>query len=254
MQENASKVYAKELVSLSLCDYLSEPATVIFFSGCNFDCGYCQNWRLKKISDSKSVDLVKIKDLIRKNRLISACKITGGEPLLQLEALKALAKFVKSLGLKLGIDTNGSLPEALEEILPLLDLISIDIKTSLVPGEYSKITGLSTNIQNIRRTLAIALSSMAFIDIRMVVIPGYNDSPKIVAAIGVELKALGYDAKAKNGKASFTLVEYLPENTRNEEFKAIKNPSVESLKSLAKLLKLENVRITHRALGFYIRA
>lgn len=254
MKPSKVRVFAPEILPLSLCDYLGEPACVIFFSGCNYDCGYCQNWRLKVMSKEHLVDIEKIKDSIMKNRLITACKVTGGEPLLQLEALSELGSYVKSRGLKFGIDTNGSLPDSLKVLLPTLDLVSIDIKTTLNEDEYRKITGVGQPcVDAIRRSLEMAISSNAYTDARMVIIPGYNDSVEDVRSVSGSLRSLGFEAKARRGMASLTLVEFVPENAHSEEFRGLKNPSAENLRSLALASGLPNVRITHRTAGFYVK-
>jgi len=253
MKQGKVRVFAQEILPLSLCDYLGEPACVIFFSGCNYDCGYCQNWRLKVRSKEHLVDLDKIKESIRKNKLITACKVTGGEPLLQPEALSELGRYSKSLGLKFGIDTNGSLPEPLKLLLPILDLVSIDIKTTLNEEKYRKITGAAKPcIDTVRKSLDMVMSSDAYTDVRMVIIPGHNDSKEVVFSVAESLRSLGYEEKARRGMASFTLVEFVPENAYSEKFQELKNPSVESLRSLALASNLPNVRITHRAAGFYL--
>jgi pyruvate formate lyase activating enzyme len=253
MKPSKVRLFAPEILSLSLCDYLGEPACVIFFSGCNYDCGYCQNWRLKVRSRKHLVDINKIKNSIMKNRLITACKVTGGEPLLQLEALSELGRYVKSMGLKFGIDTNGSLPDSLKVMLPTLDLVSIDVKTALNEDEYRKITGTGRScVDAVRRSLEMAISSKAYTDARIVIIPGYNDSKEVVRSVAESLRSFGYEEKARRSMASLTLVEFVPENAYSEEFRALKNPSVENLRSLALESGLPNVKISHRIAGFCV--
>ena len=243
-------VYAGEIVPLSLSDYFGEPTCVIFFSGCNFECGYCQNWRLKKASEEHLTDIETIKNALMENKLVTACKVTGGEPLLQLDALLEIGRFVKSIGLKFGIDTNGSLPESLAKILPLLDLVSIDIKTELEEKEYRKVTGLtSPPVSAVIKSLEVAIRSDVYLELRMVVIPGYNDSVDTVRSISETLRDLGYEEKALKGKACFNLIEFVPENAFDEDFRRIKNPSVSLLRELALASGLRNVRISHRGLG-----
>lgn len=239
--------YIAEVVPISFSDYPKEPCCVIFFSGCNFDCGYCQNWKLKKQLKEHVVDIEKIKEMISKNDLITACKISGGEPLLQLEALLEIGKFVKSLGLKFGIDTNGSMPNELKKVIPLLDLISIDIKAPLKIEKYSNIIGLSNPpISSIIESLKIAIQSNAYLDVRMVIIPGYNDSVEDVKHIAKVLRELGYEDRSS--KSSFTLMEFVPENAHRKEFRNLPNPSLQKLMDLASSIELSNVKIHHRAL------
>ncbi len=245
-------MYAAEIIPLSLSDYLGEPACVIFLSGCNFDCGYCQNWRLKARSEEHLTDIERIRKAISDNKLIKACKVTGGEPLLQLDALLEIGKFVKSMGLKFGVDTNGSMPDNLSKALPLLDLVSIDLKAALDEKSYRRVTGLqSPPISSVLKSLEVAMRAEVYADIRMVVIPGYNDGLDTMKSISSTLKSIGYEEKVSQGKASFTLVEFVPENAREESFRRIENPSVSLLHHLASASGLRNVRINHRGLGFY---
>jgi len=242
--------YIGEMLSLSLSDYLGEPACVVFFAGCNFNCGYCQNWRLKKRSEEHLTDIERVKKEIKENKLVTACKVTGGEPLLQLDALEEIGRFAKSLGLRFGLDTNGSLPEALARALPLLDLISIDIKAELNEESYRKVTGLqSPPISAIIRSIDIAMRSDAYVELRMVVIPGYNDNISTIKSISKTLMDLGYEDKASRGMACFNLIEFVPENAFDEDFRKIGSPHVSLLRSLAIASRLKNARVTHRALG-----
>ena len=60
-----------------------------------------------------------------------AVSFTGGEPLLQWQFVREVASAVKSLGVKIFLETNGTLPDELEKILDAVDIISMDIKLSL---------------------------------------------------------------------------------------------------------------------------
>ncbi len=248
------KVYAPEL-TFSLCDYPGEPSCVVFFSGCNFDCGYCQNWRLKKQSPDQLADLREIEEALRRNTLITACKVSGGEPLLQPKALAELASCARSLGLKFGVDTNGSRPTELGSLIPILDLVSVDVKTKLDDREYRRITGVSLpRAEDVRKTLATVIASGAYADLRMVVIPGYNDTRDVAESIGGDLRSMGYIEKAGKGGASFTLVEFVPENAEGEGFRKLSPPPVERLKQIACWLGIPRVMIRHRSLGFMVPA
>ncbi|MEN3051459.1 MAG: radical SAM protein [Candidatus Methanosuratincola petrocarbonis] len=248
-----AEAYAPEIMPLSLCDFPGEPAIVIFFSGCNYRCGYCQNWKIREQDRSHLTRIDRIEQVLEGGKLISACKVTGGEPLLQPEALMRIAKKARSLGYKFGIDTNGTLPERLREMLPLLDLVSIDIKTALNDLEYRKVAGVDRPmVDRVVESIRIALASSAFVDLRMVVIPGVNDSLEVIRSIGQDLSRMGYGDKASAGGASFTLVEFVPENAGSREYSMIRNPSVEELARLAKAVGLRNVRVSHRALGYCV--
>lgn len=249
------KVYAPEMIPLSLSDYRGEPACVIFFSGCNYNCGYCHNWALQEKKGEHLVEVERLEEQIQKNTLITACKVSGGEPLLQPEALMEIGQFAKSIGLKFGIDTNGTLPKVLADIIGFLDLVSLDIKTALDEVEYKKVSGVEkTCMEEVKESLRLVLSSKAYADLRMVVIPGWNDSERIVSSVTSSLKDAGYLQKASRGEASLTLMEFVPENARLEILRAAANTPVETLKSIASALDLPRVHINHRALGIFIPA
>lgn len=249
------RVYAPEMVPLSLSDYRGEPACVIFFSGCNYNCGYCHNWALQEKKEEHLVEAERLKEEIRKNALITACKVSGGEPLLQPEALMELGRFAKSLGLKFGIDTNGTLPKALASIMALLDLVSLDIKTALDEVEYRKISGVEkVCTEEVKESLRIVLSSRAYADLRMVVIPGWNDSDAIVRSVAASLRDAGYAEKASRGEASLTLMEFVPENARLEALRNTVNTPPEKLKRIASQIALPRIFITHRVVGSSVPA
>ena len=119
----------------SLLDYPGHISTILFTQGCNFKCPYCHNSQLITfISDTENL-LEQAKELIenRKN-LIEAVVITGGEPLMQdFNELVDLIKWIKKQGLKIKLDTNGSRPIELKELidLNLLDYVAMDVKLSL---------------------------------------------------------------------------------------------------------------------------
>lgn len=119
----------------SLLDYPGHISTILFTQGCNFKCPYCHNSQLITfISDTENL-LEQAKELIenRKN-LIEAVVITGGEPLMQdFNELVDLIKWIKKQDLKIKLDTNGSRPIELKELidLNLLDYVAMDVKLSL---------------------------------------------------------------------------------------------------------------------------
>ncbi len=78
--------------------------------------------------------------------MIESVIFSGGEPCLQRMALITLAKHFKSKELKVGIDTNGSKPNVIRELLSLelLDFISLDIKSPFSNDVFSRVTNSKT--------------------------------------------------------------------------------------------------------------
>ncbi len=119
---------------LSLVDYDGHMATTIFTGGCNFACPFCHNAGLvTEIDTSTEVSENEIFEHLNKRRgIIDAVVISGGEPTLQL-GLIDFAKKVKALGLKVKLDTNGTNPKVIKDLieLGLVDYIAMDIKNSI---------------------------------------------------------------------------------------------------------------------------
>ncbi|MCQ2955787.1 MAG: anaerobic ribonucleoside-triphosphate reductase activating protein [Opitutales bacterium] len=140
----------------SLSDYPGEVCSVVFIPGCNFHCPYCHNKTLADDVQRDGLELPAIEAYLQKARkLISGVCISGGESTLYPSDLMLLIERFKRLGLKVKVDTNGSHPEVVRLISPLVDYIAMDLKTSLErypqlvePAEQSKlVANIKASIQ-----------------------------------------------------------------------------------------------------------
>lgn len=117
----------------TLIDYPGKVACVVFLTGCNFTCPYCHNPELamgrwpQRISHGQFLDF-----LIPRKKLLDGVVISGGEPTLHPE-LADLCRLIHDLNLPVKLDTNGSRPEILENLLDnqLVDYVAMDIKTAI---------------------------------------------------------------------------------------------------------------------------
>ena len=145
---------------LSLVDYDLKLSATIFFGGCNFRCPFCHNSSLVLNPNSvKDIPFCEIIEHLKKRRgIIDAVTFTGGEPTLFKE-LKAYIKQVKELGFLIKLDTNGSNPSVIKNLLDenLLDYIAMDIKNSLT--KYPFTCGVQINIENIIKSIEIIMNS-----------------------------------------------------------------------------------------------
>ena len=131
-------------VKTSLVDFPSHVASVVFLHGCNLRCPYCYNKELvtgtKKDYEAVSFSDIKAHLEKRKN-LLKGLVLSGGEALLS-PALENLILLAKDLGLKVKLDTNGTLPDKLKQLLTdeklKPDFIALDVKTS--PNRYIELT------------------------------------------------------------------------------------------------------------------
>ncbi len=129
----------------TLLDYPGCVAATIFTGGCNFRCPFCHNGGL--VLEPLSQQIYSEEEVLifleKRKKLLKGICITGGEPTLQADLPKFLSK-VKKMGYRVKLDTNGSKPEVLENLLAekLLDYVAVDIKNC--PEKYAMTAGLRT--------------------------------------------------------------------------------------------------------------
>ena len=125
------------IVDISTKDIPNKSTMVIFTVGCNLSCGFCHNKYLLYEDVGRDIELM---EQIKSNMLVSAVSISGGEPTLQKDLLD-LCKEIKKVGKYLSIDTNGTKPSAIKELLPYINRIALDLKGPLNSKRLVKITG-----------------------------------------------------------------------------------------------------------------
>ena len=148
------------LIKFTLIDFPGRPAAVIFTQGCNFRCRYCHNPELvyphlftETVSDEEIFAFLQ-----RRQGSLEGVVVSGGEPTLH-DDLPAFIARIKALGYAVKLDTNGSRPEMLQELIDkkLLDYIAMDLKAPL--DKYSLITGVETNPEIIRKSMDLIRQS-----------------------------------------------------------------------------------------------
>lgn len=115
----------------SLLDYPGQLAAIVFTQGCNFRCPYCHNPELVDPARfNKPLTTGRVLDFLRRRRgKLGAVVITGGEPTVQSD-LAAFVKKLKYMGFLVKMDTNGSHPEVLQNLVEqeLVDYWAMDVK------------------------------------------------------------------------------------------------------------------------------
>lgn len=169
----------------SFVDYKDNISFVAFVNNCNFDCWYCHNrWILtSKTIYTEDVILQKIAS----NKLIDAVVISGGEPTTQdTEEMISFIKKIKDLNLKVKLDTNGTNPLALEQLLPYIDFVAMDIKAPL--SKYKEVTCITDlQILNIKKSIKL-LKTFNNCEFRTTFLPNlsYDDILEISYTLGKE--------------------------------------------------------------------
>jgi pyruvate formate lyase activating enzyme len=117
----------------SFIDFPGKISCILFITGCNFTCPYCHNADLARGEYPARYASTKIIEFLESRRgMLEGVVVTGGEPTLA-RGIFDLCRSVKSLGYPLKLDTNGSRPEVLRQLLAkhLVDFIAMDIKAPL---------------------------------------------------------------------------------------------------------------------------
>ncbi|MBP3284836.1 MAG: anaerobic ribonucleoside-triphosphate reductase activating protein [Clostridia bacterium] len=143
---------------LSTVDYPGELACSIFLVGCNFNCGYCHNPSLIS-GDGNYIEKKEVMEYLKLRRdMLDAVCISGGEPTCNPD-LKDFIKEIKALGYKVKLDTNGTHPEVIEELLQekLIDYIAMDIKAS--PKKYRKVVGREVDLEVLKKSIEVIKKS-----------------------------------------------------------------------------------------------
>jgi pyruvate formate lyase activating enzyme len=168
------KAFFANILDLSTIDYPRKISTVIFFAGCNLRCRYCFNSKFLEFKDEflKNTEDVK-KHLVKNIPLIEAVIFSGGEPLLQEEALVNIAKSAKTNGLSVGIETNGTKPKVLERLLnmKLLDFVAVDIKAPFT--KYESVVQANNEVtEKISESIDVVRQSKVDHELRTTFVPG----------------------------------------------------------------------------------
>ena len=131
---------------ISSVEFHGNMSLVIFMSKCPLACRYCHNVELLEDDTQKTFEEIK-SEIDSASDFIDAVVISGGEPLMQLDAIIELFSYVKSIHLKTKLDTSGIYPEKIKKLLELelLDFVSLDIKAPF--EKYRKVTGSNVGSQ-----------------------------------------------------------------------------------------------------------
>ena len=117
--------------------FLGAKQIFIRFKKCNLNCLFCDEPRNLDVKEYGSLELVKeVKAIEASKGPHHSVSLTGGEPLLYWDFLKAFLKVLKNnRNFKSYLETNGTLPHELENIIDLVDIVAMDFKLPSSTGE-----------------------------------------------------------------------------------------------------------------------
>ena len=216
------------LQKISLIDYPNKVASVLYTPGCNLRCPFCHNWRI--VVDPKPPFLheaAALKILESRKKYVDAVVVTGGEPTMHKELPKFLAK-LKKRGFMVKLDTNGFYPEVLEECLPYVDYVALDVKTSL--EKYKQLGTKDT--AGLMRTVEILKTGKVPYEFRTTAVPEFVTAED-VERIGEMVK----------GAKNHAFQQFVPQETLDKKFEGVKPYAPETITEFAETMKkyAENV-------------
>jgi len=150
-------------------------------AGCNFQCPFCQNWR---ISQSPRTGRVVGGQAVSPEQIVGAAinydcasmSFTYTEPTIFFELAYDSAKLGRQRGLKSCFVSNGFLtPKAVETIAPYLDAINVDLK-AFRDETYRRI--MKARLEPVLTCLKALVEAGIWVEVTTLVVPEMNDSPE----------------------------------------------------------------------------
>ena len=135
------------LQKMTLLDFPGRVACTVFLGGCDLRCPFCHNYELAtgKVPPVMEEDEL-FAFLAKRKGLLDGVAITGGEPCLHRDLPDLMAR-IRELGYAVKLDTNGTHPDMLREILArgLADYVAMDIKNR--PAKYALTSGMEHGVE-----------------------------------------------------------------------------------------------------------
>ena len=159
------------LQKMTLLDFPGKVACTVFLHGCNFRCPFCHNAELLEGSLDPVMSREEFLSFLSKRKgLLDGVCISGGEPTLTA-GLKELMTEIKAMGFATKLDTNGSRPKVLKELVEagLVDYVAMDIKNS--PERYAQTCGIfKADLSAIEESITFLLSGAVESEFRTTVV------------------------------------------------------------------------------------
>ncbi len=224
----------------TLIDYPGYIACTVFLIGCNFRCPWCYSSELvlpDKIAKQPTIPEEKFFDFLEKRKnLIKGVVVCGGEATINNDLVSFVSR-IKEKNFKVKLDTNGSNPEALRNLIQrkLIDYIAMDIKAPISEKKYETATGTKVDLKKIKESIEIIKNSGIDYEFRITVVPEIHTKKDLVQI-----------AKEISPANKFYLQNFRPEKTLNPEFKKKKPCSEEFLleikNEISKFFKICEIR------------
>lgn len=208
---------------ISSVEFHGNMSLVLFMSKCPLACRYCHNVELLEDNTEKSFEEIK-QEIDSSADFLDAIVISGGEPLVQTDAVIEILSYVRQIGLKTKLDTSGIYPDKLKEILDLdlLDYVSLDVKTTF--SKYRKITGANIGFQ-VKKSMELINQSGVHLEIRTTYVPTLHTKKDIINLVD-EIESDVY-----------TIQQFRNKNVLDPALEKVEVPNPHDLADLAREIK-----------------
>lgn len=172
----------------------------IFLAGCDFNCPHCSKQDLSDFKEEYLTSILDIKREVTNNsNNCDSIFFTGGEPCLQRQAILSISRHAKTAGMKIGLKTNGTKPDAIKSLINenLIDFVELKLQTDFQPENFENATK-SRNffnptqniIDSIYETISLLKKNEHKIDIafKTEIIQGINDDMNILNSLADKIK------------------------------------------------------------------
>jgi len=222
----------KQMIETSLIDWEGKIVSTLYVPSCNFRCPYCYNCDLilhpENFPDISQREINNY--LLERKDFIDGICMSGGEPTLYPD-LSAYFKGIKDKGFLIKLDTNGTNPKLLKNLIDfgLVDYIALDIKSSLDFKNYFKAAGIKDKMmmERVKDSIELIMNSKIDYEFRTTIVPLLHSEETIIKI-----------ARYISGAKKYVLQNFSPlEKTLEPSFQKIKPYSDEKIQDLSEKTK-----------------
>ena len=170
------------LQKMTLLDYPGRVACTVFLAGCNYACPFCHNSQLLTGEAEAVMQEEELLSFLQKRQgILDGVCITGGEPTLN-PGLKPMLQRIKALGYAIKLDTNGSRPDVLRQLVEegLVDYVAMDVKNG--PEQYAATVGVpGVKLERVEQSLRFLIGGGVPYELRTTLVQQLHDEASILA-------------------------------------------------------------------------
>ena len=213
-----------------MIDYPGNACSVIFLFGCNFRCNFCHNPELIDPEKAKEVKTYTEEEILKHLNenlgFLDGVVITGGEPTLNND-LPEFIKKIYEIGLKVKLDSNGTNPEMLKDLLEKrhVDFLAMDIKACF--ENYEKIVNSKVDLEAIKKSIDIVKKFPNY-EFRITIAPGITKE---------DIVKIGEYLKSRQANKILVLQQFRPDKCLDKSLEIYSKTSDNILEDFSNLAK-----------------